>query len=907
MYASFVQEMTAVQEAFDTWKASKKIDDLEDVSLPTVSMVEVATMEKSPRFMGEVGYYRTWTISNKKPEKVSITSNPGDFKTAYSSELVFYPAGVQDLYYLDNKVLDIKTNKKYIIDAQNSMIYSVSGANIGGIEVHSLHMAQMIRGGATDTPQFAEAEGDGGGNIVYAGSEYYMDKEGHYLDANGNIVDESEKIINPYGFKIIADVTNDNIYKLYNNGDLYGKGVKGPLLNTPEEEMEKINPYKWTKLTIPSVIPGYNTDNIQVVMGSDTIYVIDSNKDLWAWGDNGYNKLGLNDYQLKEYTGMEATKLNIGGSYDENNNIIGSKKVYKVFPTGYATFVITETNGVYELYSSGYNIYGELGTGEQVTSSDKFKKVDFEHPENIENVCGDNLGANIIVYNDNGKLRLYYSGYTNGNNAIGSAADMIKFFKDTEYKNQNITKFIEINDGTIGSQDSIFIKKCFPLYDSNVCPKFAILGSDGNVYVKDLVSFKKIEVELSDGVITELKGAPWGFFVFKKESLDGTIEYYGWRDKDTSIGVINFAGKIQEPFLLNEYFPDGISGSDIIDFDVYNKNCLLFLTEKGEVFGCGNFGFLGINRASGFSNGFEKSNTETLNFVRFLDSNSFSECALINDNGDIYCTGDKKILFREEILQQNWELVAHNVRKFKANSSIDCLSSNSSSSVAYIDTNYDLWVAGSDSWVLGLNTEVSRSQPNFVRLKDVLQDTEIFNHIDGKVKDYYFSNYKMYILTNDSDENSLYVSGHYLDYAWDVYSYLGTGREENCIIPTFVMKNVEDVLTFNEDTVTLVRNGENLEIWNWGCCDGGRIGSRSFVPVKWESATEFIKNSEKVELLGMKYTNTYIGYIKDGKYHIATSGRNFGNSVNGVGKDGVSLFVDFDIDNLSKVEKFSIR
>ena len=243
-------------------------------------------------------------------------------------------------------------------------------------------------------------------------------------------------------------------------------------------------------------------------------------------------------------------------------------------------------------------------------------------------------------------------------------------------------------------------------------------------------------------------------------------------------------------------------------------------------------------------------------------------------------------MFREDILQQNWTLIKDDVKKFNASSSQNCM--------ALIDKNNDIWVAGEDSWVLGLNTEVSKSQPTLTKLKDNLKDTDLYNHIDGKVKDYKFSTYKMYILTNEEDKNTLYVSGHYFSYKWDVYSYLGTGEEENCIIPTKLLSNVDEIITEKEETVALVDDSEGKEIWCWGCSDGGNICGQSLSPVKWESATSLIKESEDVDLLGIKYTSCYLGYKKDGEYRLGVSGQNRTGSLNGLGKDAKNQFIDWD-------------
>ena len=591
MSANFLQEMTAVQEAFDTWKVGKKADDLDDISLPTEKIVESNTLEKHKRLMGEVGYYRAWSITGERPT-TDVKSDDDSFKSAGSSEIVFYPAGVQDLYYLDNDALGLENNnKKYLIDARNSMIYSLNGGTINGIQVHSLAMLRMIQTGVSDAPQFAEAEASGGSG-VFAGSKWLTDKDGHYIDENGNKVEEKDRVINPYGFEIIADATNDNIYKLYNNGELYGKGIKGPLLNTPEEEMEKINPYKWSKLTIPSVIPGYDTQDIQITFGEtyssldSTIYVIDSNKDLWAWGGNSLNILGLNDFQLKEYTGMEATKLNIGGTYDEKNNIVGSKKVYKVFPTQNATFVVTETNGLYELYASGRNDYGQLGTGEVVSSSDSFKRVEFEFSKDILFIGDVDSFGTVIFTGDERVKNIYYAGSTTGRSKGYASENVKKLFDGGNYIDEKVKEFIEIGNGSLGQKPPVeMVKYCNMSQETTNA--FLCIGVNGKAYFYNLFEYNEIDVGDKDGKIVDIDATPVGFCILKKELENGDAEYWGYKATTNQDYVMGIVSNYGEWVLLNDCFPDGIGGDDIEDFNFSFEKGLYFITSDNKLFGCG--------------------------------------------------------------------------------------------------------------------------------------------------------------------------------------------------------------------------------------------------------------------------------------------------------------------------------
>ena len=343
MNVSFYNEMASVQESFELWKTKHYDDD----EIPTNGLVKASDLENNGRLSGEIVYYRNWSENKTMPEE-SVKS---DLNTIYAGEIVYIPRGVEDLFYLNNAEIGIKSDKKYIIDATNSMIYAINGYNAEGITVHSLAMYKAVVNGVNTAPSFAAAEVSGAGNnIVYAGQDYLINKEGKYVDENGNIVSENDKRQNPYGFKIIADTHNSNLYKLYNNGDLYVKGVKGCEANTAASEMSEMDSAYWNKLIIPAKILDDNTiQDLDITFNGDRIFVIDKNKDVWAWGDNGLNQLGLTADKKIEYSKYDAVKLDFG-----------NKKVQKVWDTGPNVFYLVKDGSTYELYASGANDCGQL-------------------------------------------------------------------------------------------------------------------------------------------------------------------------------------------------------------------------------------------------------------------------------------------------------------------------------------------------------------------------------------------------------------------------------------------------------------------------------------------------------------------------------------------------------------------
>ena len=118
MNASFLTEMTAVQESFDMWKTNHYDDD----EIPVKGLVQSNDIEGNGRLYGEIAYYRKWSQSKEKPlENINANLN-----SVYSGDLTYMSRGVEDLYYLNNNEIGIKSDKKYIIDATNSMIFAIN-------------------------------------------------------------------------------------------------------------------------------------------------------------------------------------------------------------------------------------------------------------------------------------------------------------------------------------------------------------------------------------------------------------------------------------------------------------------------------------------------------------------------------------------------------------------------------------------------------------------------------------------------------------------------------------------------------------------------------------------------------------------------------------------------------------
>ena len=846
-YSTFLSEMTDVEEALKTWQTSKILDD-EDYSkrAPTNGLCTPEELQQTKRLMGEVGYYRVWNISASKPT-LDLTESSESFDNKYESEFIYYPAGVQDLYYLNNEKLGINKKKKYLIDASTGIIYSVKGANLKGIQCYSLAMAKTVMEGYTDMPSFAELEISTGKNAGNVSNKYKVDENGNYiLDENGNKIENPD--YNPYGFKILGDSESNNVYKLYNNGELYGKGIKGLGLDTSNAEMESISSYAWTKVSVPSSIGSYK----KVILGYNTIFVIDNNDNVWAWGDNDDNKLGLTAEQTKEYTGREPVKLNVKTS---SGNDVKIKNVYSYVSV---TF-LEDINGT--LYACGNNsidvgFVGLLGTGDSDGRIDTFKEVKgLSTKSTIKKIVADRMWRNsrcfIVLYEDGSVYKLGYKSNIDNKHEL-TAYELIS--KDTLSN-----KIIDVA-----------IDESFPLL---------IVLNNGEVMKlinsSNVQSFEKIEginsaLSIFHGrasypyIIKNTDGDYFAYFYFYSESdIISSCNYLGF-DLD-KINVKSISNK-EIVVNLKDLLPDSMFENNSIKELAFTGDSVsataLYIMSNGDVWGAGKTTRLGIgsdkvNSASSNSLGkaqklIDADSTTGISSLNGVKINSFSNSiikscetsaypfALCTEN-EAYITGQSNIMYGNSIIQSSWKKIASNVKEV-------CIGSDDK--LGIIDNNSNAYVVMQDYRDIGVE-----SVSNQVALGNNLKEI-IVPEIKGKAKKISFMLGATFVLTNDG---KLYSAGKgKFDTTWVKNAYNGRDNNADAILK-YLDDNVVDMDTAGKDNIATgfiyTKSGSNAGIYFVGAADYKGLkgasnagGGGSVTPSKVEIQDFDVSNVKKIFL-----------------------------------------------------------
>ena len=278
----------------------------------------------------------------------------------------------------------------------------------------------------------------------------------------------------------------NNTYKLYGNGTLKVLGEKTTNSGYTSSEVNAIN-NSWDEFDLKAINERFdNRMNLPDTLTSDwyashvyfstgTAYVIDDNSDLWAWGANDYNKLGLGHSFLV----VGPTKILEGRCEGEDN-----VKASKVWAGATNTFVVDTHN---TLWACGTNRYGTLGQG-NFDNYSKWVKIDYINGEEIKEIQSRNdfqSPAAIIILKDGS---VYGAGCSLGElNKIGNINRYEKI--EAYYKAKSIY---------LGRNYIFFIKNDGNLYG---CGWLKMFGTNENIKAENALMIEKnVKQVIADSV-----------------------------------------------------------------------------------------------------------------------------------------------------------------------------------------------------------------------------------------------------------------------------------------------------------------------------------------------------------------------------------------------------------------------
>lgn len=713
--------------------------------LPVGNNVTLNELNNNQKLKREIGYYRVYMMTGERPVL------PQDF----SGDFIETPSGIADLYYLDADKLGINIKENYIYDVVNGEIYNTNGIKLKGKVAYSESGMKEIMN-SEYVPSFVE-------QIVMPASPASNTGAG-------------------YDFRFANIATIDtNLYKIYNNGDVYAIGERGVLLNSSEEEIESLSIDKWEEIKFNNLIDGFNKINIGSQIYRYSQILINDLGEAYVSGENGRNftnKFGLSQDVLETYSTTGLNKLDFPHG-----------KIKRIFTGDDTTFIITEDN---KLYACGINNNGQLGIGND-TNTEEYQEVQgITEVEKIKNIHTYNELRNIIIeLEDN---RYYFSG-SNYYCEIGDG-------RSSSYKTNTFVQIWNSGESDI-DQD---IKKLVLL-----CYGAIILKNDGTLLLAssysrfqltdfigtDTTKFRTLENAGEKNVTDAIPHYGIGFVIEK--TINGEKVYYGYSySSPQNIGIGEKDFSVEEKKLYEIVLPTELKNEGVKEFNnVCGRKGLMFISNAGNVYYTGEGGYSGIEGQTSRVLTVTKLPINNIDSFYKMDTNyGLTYAYLQGKDGKIYTIQNPLVQLGNPKYNYTFKNIMSNVKQIAV----------TEGRIAYLTNDKKLYVAGNNKSVLGLGTNETSKQINPVEVIDT--------NISNRVKQVYMAT-NFYVLT---DDNRLYGTG-----AAGTSGNASPGWSEQTFQTSFVeiLSDVEGFYTVSDRKIAY--NQEKVWIWY-----GGRTWGTSY-------------------------------------------------------------------------------
>ena len=575
-----------------------------------------------------------------------------------------------------------------------------------------------------------------------------------------------------------------------------------------------------------------------------TIYVIDQNDDLWAWGDNSYNKLG----QGNSFLVTEPTKI-LEGRTEGAEGV----KAKNVWAGATNTFVLDTEN---RLWACGTNTSGTLGQGNtniyqnfvQVGNIDgsQIEKIAISTQQNENNV--------FIIY-ENGEV------YAIGGNAYGSLGigNNINQTVPVLLSNYN-NKITNVKDIKTGGTSVFLLKENGDLMATGYNGD-GVLGtgdrSNKNVWTKIAENIEQIEryyrlicKDASGNIyniyngsvnrVTNIEADPEnqissGRVIISKGEMyylpSDTTTASRWEDytnveaiqAEGSVKLFKSEGKICIDSLPNVTKPKQRS--------IYELKTVF----EDAIFMQGTGGHISIVNKNGEIYENLVKNTELQN-IKKLISSSNSRYAITND-GRLYAKGNHITgMWGETVAKNNYvEVTKDGTEVF--NNVEDIYTSYDGNSAVFTTTDGKLYWAGSTAFLSmpGISGDISTTGLGVITKYPKEVSSTVIDKIKRNIKDIQYSFVNAggiqakitFIVTEDG---KLYAYGNNANAT-------GTGKTSSDFEQLIIKENttVEQVVTADAFTLAVL---SNREVYGWGyntyglLGDGYEVGGIYPTPVK---------------------------------------------------------------------------
>ena len=585
----------------------------------------------------------------------------------------------------------------------------------------------------------------------------------------------------------------------------------------------------------------------KIYFHSGTVYIIDANDDLWAWGSNEYNKLG----QGNSYLVTEPTKI-LEGRTEGANNV----KAKNVWAGPINTFVLDTNN---RLWACGANADGVLGQGNNNTYYNfvevKIDGLDLNVTE-IEEIylpsSSQQYSSAIIKCNDG---RVYGAGINNsGNFGIETNTSYNKFIELSAYNeiwksakkilNQGIMSFMITEEGEcyVSGENASGILGLGHTANINILTKL-----EYNVIDVTMYSYTTTMFLLDDG------------YLYRTDSNGNLNRITGIQDKDMKIigntkvvskGKIyninsnNTATQVYTEYEVSEIMNMGVMNGFISNNKIYLNGYPNITKPKQKsiyalrnVFTGAQFVQSGGNNINIVDNegniyeGINNKNTQIDNIKQLLSSN-FAQFALGEDGklyakGTAYMWGDITSQTQYTIVTKDGSEEFNNVEKiFAIKNGPGCI---------FITNDNEMYWAGTTSYVAisGIKGAVSITGMGKRTEYPEKVENDVINSIIDKIKDIKFNYINEAGITG---RNTLILTDDGKLYSYSNNSNMtGVGATSDFTEIKFDGATVEQIETLDGLSLAVLSNGE---VYGWGyntygiLGDGYELGGVYSTPVK---------------------------------------------------------------------------
>ena len=629
----------------------------------------------------------------------------------------------------------------------------------------------------------------------------------------------------------------NNTYKLYGDGTLKVLGELND--NSGITEEERAIKEGWNEFNLSEINTEFENkmsltesgDAKKIYFSCGTVYVIDQNNDLWAWGENMYNKLGLgHSYIVNEPTKIYSNVKNVWAGKVNTYLVTTDNKIFGAGSNShgalgqgnmnsYNSFVEININGitgedVEEMYCAvmemgsviikckstvggisfgcGRNAFGQFGLG-NTTNQSTFVQLGDEFTTAKANQIIYN-GRTTFILKDNGDL------YGCGQNVTGSLGI-------GDFNNRNSLTFIRSNvaDVKCDMQNETIIK--------DIDGKVYIVGANTNNFMEITNISANPNIFLAGGNLVVSDSTVYDVAIYRgavysgvnKTNIQNCLNSYS-----CSIKVLYYDDKIYT-LNINASKPGYIANSNLREV----MSNVLFLNSGSQI-------ALVTRNGEIYENAFMK-NTELSNIKKYVTT-SGSRYALTND-GHLYAKGDLHTgLWGDTLPRDNFVHVTSNGTDYIDNIK-DIFVSSDSDGMFYITNENELFYAGDIQYFIlpnrsgdlslgGLNNVITAypkkaSSTQLEKIKDRILDIKFAHQVGG------IAYSTTLILTNDGE---LYVMSTNKNTS-------GTGQVETSDFVKLNIKEgtkVKQIQTYRGLNLALLENGE---VYAWGYNTYGIMGN----------------------------------------------------------------------------------